>query len=97
MPSRSELNCSGCFDLNGTIDLTYARNTLHNLECVDWKHDVTKVPKLRTYILYKTEYSTEPYVAKINNRGHKSALAQFRCGILPLSIETGRFNNIPLD
>ena len=29
------------------------------------------------------------------NRGQRSLLAQFRSGILPLKIETGRYQNIP--
>ncbi len=31
------------------------------------------------------------------NRKHRSYLAQDRCGILPLSIETGRWGSIPLE
>ncbi len=31
------------------------------------------------------------------NRKHRSYLAQYRCGILPLSIETGRWGSIPLE
>ncbi len=29
------------------------------------------------------------------NRGHRSILARYRSGIIPLSIETGRFQNTP--
>ena len=50
------------------------------------------------YGTYNTKdcYGTDPYVRCVyNNRGHRSALAQFRSGILPLGIETGRFLNIP--
>ena len=53
--------------------------------------------KLRTYILYKNEYLTEPCVECVINMAHKSALAKLRCGILLLSVETGRFNAIPLE
>ncbi len=31
------------------------------------------------------------------NRKHRSYLAQYRCGILPLNIETGRWGSIPLE
>ena len=37
----------------------------------------------------------DPYVRYVHNRGHRSVLAQFRSGILPLCMETGRFLNIP--
>ncbi len=34
-------------------------------------------------------------VCTVYNRGHRAILAKFRSGILPLSIETGHFQNIP--
>ena len=63
----------------------------------NWKNTVASVPKLRTYILYKNEYLTEHYVEYVINRAHRSAVAKFRCGILLLSVETGRLNAIPLE
>lgn len=52
--------------------------------------------KLRTYKLFKDEYVTESYV-KCHRipRKHKSAFAKFRCGVAPLRLETGRYENIP--
>jgi hypothetical protein len=41
------------------------------------------------------KFSTEPYVKNILNRGHRSTIAQLRSGILPLQIETGRYQQIP--
>ena len=93
----AQIDCIDCFDLDGTIDLLYARTQLHSNYCDTWKTEVCNYPKLRTYITYKQEYFIEPYVIIVNNRGHRSALAQFRSGILPLSVETGRFTNIPLE
>ena len=85
------------FTENHSIDLNFVRSTLHEVYCSNWKNTVTCVHKLRTYILYENEYLTEPYVECDVNRAHRSALAKFRCGILPLSVETGRFNAIPLE
>lgn len=31
------------------------------------------------------------------SRQHRSAFAKFRCGVAPLRIETGRYENIPLE
>ncbi len=31
------------------------------------------------------------------NRGHRSAFAIFRCGVAPLRVETGRYENIPFN
>ena len=47
--------------------------------------------KLRTYRLYKTELQTELYVKLSLQRDHRRILAMFRCGNLPLHIETGRY------
>ncbi len=33
---------------------------------------------------------------KVHNRAHRTLLSQFRCRILPLKIETGRYTQIPL-
>ena len=52
---------------------------------------------MRTYVTFKNIYETEPYVYKVFNRGHRSIIAQFRTGILPLAVETGRYNNIPIE
>ncbi len=45
--------------------------------------------------LYKSYYGKDPYVCPVYNRGHRAILAKFRAGILPFSIETGHFQNIP--
>ncbi len=37
------------------------------------------------------------YVTEITNRQHRAALSKFRCGILPLKIETWRFQDIPVE
>ena len=83
------------FDNCDPIDIMHARDELHELQCISWSNEVQNIPKLRTYIKFKQDYAREHYVVAINNRGHRSALAQFRCGVLPLSIETGRFMSIP--
>ncbi len=73
-------------------------NNARSLCAIDkqsWKTNVTKVPKLRTYIKYKDEYLTESYTYKVYDRGQRSIMAQFRSRILPLSIETGIYTYIP--
>ena len=62
-----------------------------------WKENIVNVPKLRTYIKYKTELACEPYVNLLQDRGKRSIMAQFRSGILPLSVETGRYSDVPLE
>ena len=62
-----------------------------------WKTDIKNKPKLRTYVKLKQSYGTELYVRLNLTRPQRSILAQLRCGILPLYIETGRYTNVKLE
>lgn len=70
----------------------------------NWKTDLERVTavngtggnKLRTYKLFKSTYTVEPYCKLNMSFGHRSAYAKFRCGGAPLRIETGRYENLPL-
>ncbi len=66
-------------------------------ENTDWYQEILTKPKLRTYTTFKSELHVEDYLCYITNRRSRSILSQFRIGILPLHVETGRFSNIPLD
>ena len=51
--------------------------------------------KLRTYhFTFKDTFKTKSYLLHLLSRQHLSFIAQLRLGILPLQIETGRFENI---
>ena len=54
------------------------------------------VNKLRLYRLYKERISPETYVAHNMSRQYRRLLAKFRSGSLPLRIETGRYDDVPL-
>ena len=45
--------------------------------------------KLRTYRTFKLDISCELYF--------KTLLSQFRCGVAPLRIETGRYERLPVN
>lgn len=62
-----------------------------------WKSQVVKKPKLRTYIKFKENVDTEVYVKYLTCRSTRSLFAQFRHGILPLRIETGRFRHLKVE
>ena len=79
------------------IDLNDFKNKICFEDKENWKKYIGNVPKLRSYILFKNEMQLEAYVYKVINRGHRSTLAQLRCGILPLRVETGRYISIPLE
>lgn len=64
------------------------------LMAIEWRESVLSKPKLRTYKEFKFDFCVERYVLNNIPKYKRSIFAQFRCGILPLHIETGRFVNI---
>ena len=50
--------------------------------------------KLRTYKLFKKELQCEIYLKSIFNYKHRSAFAKFRCGVAPIRLETGRYEQL---
>ena len=78
-------------------DVNEASIKLHNIQKSDWVIQARSKPKLRTFIQYKLEFGLENYVKLNLSRGERSMLAQLRCGVLPLQVETGRFNNEKLE
>ena len=79
------------------IDLHVSEHRLRHEQSLLWFDNVRRKPKLRTYILFKNDYRAEPYVTMFLPRRQRSLLAQFRAGVLPLRIETGRFRREPVD
>ena len=63
----------------------------------NWKIKVQQKPKLRTYRLFKTDFGPEKYLFLNLPKHKRSILAQYRLGILPLNIETGRYKNVTDD
>ena len=72
-------------------DIKEIENRLVDNYVVKWKLAIKKMPKLRTYIKYKDIYEPETYITKCMSRRRRSLMSQFRTGILPLEIETGRY------
>ena len=88
---------SDCVRQSLEIDIEFAKEKLFDCLKLEWNSQIYASPKLRTYVLYKNTYETECYLNFLVNRGYRSVLAQFRTGVLPLAVETGRFNNIPIE
>ena len=61
---------------------------------IDWSNKLQTVSKLRTYRGFNSEYTTEKYLLANMTKLEKSHFAQFRCGILPLRVETGRYSGL---
>ena len=55
------------------------------------KSTIEKTLKLRMYIMFKDIFEPETYIIKCMSRRRRSLMSQFRTGILPLEIETGRY------
>ncbi len=81
-------------NLNSVIKDAF--NKLTDREKSQWKHDLEKAPKLRTYKIFKKHWGTESYLNVNLSRQQRSFLAQLRSGVLPLRIETGRYGPKPL-
>ena len=62
-----------------------------------WKPELLSKPKLRTYIVFKENYETELYLKLNIDRFSRSIVAQLRCGILALKVETGRYTGVELE
>ena len=50
-----------------------------------------KPPKLRMYIMFTDIFEPGTYIIMCMSRRRRSLMSQFRTGILPLEIETGRY------
>lgn len=53
--------------------------------------------KLRTYCTFKNHFGAGKYCTLILPKRHRSALCKFRCGIVLLKLETGRYEGLPVD
>jgi len=93
----SEIGSENSFDNLLSVNLGVAKRKLCENFSSKWKNEICNTPKLRTYCTYKSHFEAEPYIFKIHNRKERSILSQFRCGILPLKAETGRYTQIPLE
>ena len=77
------------------LDLFKAKLELYAQE--KWLETVQSKPKLRTYKTYKSELVSEEYVRRLMSRHQRSTFAKFRCGILPLNLEVGRYRGIKVE
>ncbi len=73
------------------------QNSFHKVFTDKLLNDIQLKPKLRTYILFKNEYSTQEYVKFCRPRQDRSLLAQIRSGTLPLHVEMGRFRDTKVE
>lgn len=82
---------STCFLNREVCNCNLAEIKLQQKFVNDWQNELRSVSKLRTYRSFKSDFNLEKYVTMDIPKPHRSILAQFRCGVLPIRIETGRF------
>ena len=64
----------------------------------DWSLRIREqTGKLRIYKHFKYDYFTELYVSTLLPGMHTRAFFNFRCGVAPLRLETGRYEHLPLE
>ena len=83
-----------CIQSRSKCDIRECREALLNKHKADWQRMVPTKPKLRTYAQIKPCFAPEKYAVINLERNQRSVLAQLRCSILPLRIETGRFTGL---
>ena len=92
----NEIICDEAFSNFSPCDIDYAKTALAQNDSNDWDVKRFKSEKLRYYNLYKLDIERAEYTSMNISKYQRSLFAQFRCGILPLEIETGRFKDVPL-
>jgi len=73
------------------INLQQVKTKLNELDEENWKREIVKFPKLRTYRLFKTKFGKENYTQQFLSKNRRSLIAQMRTGTSNLRIETGRY------
>ena len=76
------------------IDLNSVKLNILEREKTKWINEVVKFSKLDLSRKIKQSFGPEMYVKLNMDRYDKSLLSQFRYGILPLEIETGRYRGV---
>ena len=79
------------------LDVDVLRRKLINKQVSNWDDIRYGKLKLRNYNLFKSDMEAEVYVNFSLDKHTRSLYAQFRAGILPLTMEIGRYYGIPVE
>ena len=93
----TSLDLANYYTSKTVIDLKVVESKLREYYSNQWKAIIESKPKLRTYTKFKHEFKTENYIILNLSKHERSIITQFRAGILPLRLETGRYINEPLE
>ena len=79
------------------VDISSVSKILINTQERNWLNQLPSKPKLRFYTLFKNTLNVENFVKYNLTPSERSLVSQYRMGILPLAIETGRFQGVKLE
>ena len=91
----TDINSELAFVNETPVDVNLACDILHSKLNENWISNVNSIPKLRTYRVFKNGYETKPYISCMMSKSCRSFITQLRSGMLPLKIETVRYQKIP--
>ncbi len=93
----SEFDLLNFWNNNQVVPLELIKNKVKAKFDTDWEYHCSTKPKLRTYTTFKSNTDTATHLKCNLPKYERSIISQFRLGILPLRIETGRYSNLPLN
>ena len=86
-----------CMRQNIPCDLEVLEARLKVLNRNKWWLEANDKPKLRTFVEIHDNNIKQAIVKKNLSRSHRSIVTKFKCGVLPIMIETGRYKDVPLE
>ena len=92
-----ELTLNLTFTRENQLILKTIKDQFLNIQNRAWNQALPKKPKLRIYWTFKEYLRVKNCVEYNLTPSDRSAMAQFRFGILPLNTETRRFWNQPVE
>ena len=81
-------------DLNAKYRGHEIKRLVNNFFKAGWVSDLNDLaqnPILRTYIQFKQEFRSEPFLSKVKNLKYRAAISKFRASSHTLEIERGRY------
>lgn len=91
------LELNNYFESKLMVDIDLVQSKTHTYYSNYWSNEILNISKLRTFVIFKTVFGRENYLFLDMPKYLRSTLAQFRCGIIPIRIETGRFQGEPIE
>ncbi len=86
-----------CISNNAKCDLDVLEARLKHLNRNKWWLEANDKPKLRTFVKIYDRQTRQTIVKRNLTRSRRSIVTKFKCGVLPILIETGRYKDIPLE